>query len=126
MGARLPVVSPNDHSKPRQGRPRGGGGASPRFLMPTTPPTNYWPEAPWGGGGGDGRGGGPRGANRGVLGGAWGGGGSGRVGWGGSRWGDLGWWWGMDLGGVIWGVGALGGHKLPLPPLALYLIIPSR
>ena len=59
----------------------------------------------------------------GGLGGAWGGGGSGRVGlggggpggahWGGggSRWGDLG----------CWGGGG-GGHRLPLPPLALPLI----
>ena len=28
------------------------GGATPRFWTPTTPPTNCWPEAPWGGGGG--------------------------------------------------------------------------
>ena len=30
----------------------GGGGATPRFWTPTTPPTNCWPEAPCGGGGG--------------------------------------------------------------------------
>ena len=30
------------------------GGATPRFWTPTTPPTNCWPEAPWGGGGGGG------------------------------------------------------------------------
>ena len=30
---------------------RGPGGATPRFWTPTTPPTNCWPEAPWGGGG---------------------------------------------------------------------------
>ena len=42
-----------------------------------------------------------------------GGGGSGRVGWGGGfRWGDLGCWGG-------------GGHRLPLPPLALPLTIAS-
>ena len=29
------------------------GGATPRFWTPTTPPTNCWPEAPWGGGGGE-------------------------------------------------------------------------
>ena len=28
--------------------PTGGGGATPRFRTPTTPPTNCWPEAPWG------------------------------------------------------------------------------
>ena len=33
--------------------PRGGG-ATPRFWTPTTPPTNCRPEAPWGGGGGGG------------------------------------------------------------------------
>ena len=44
-----------------------GRGATPRFWVPTTPPTNCWPEAPLGGG---------------ILGGApWGGGGSG------GRWG---------------------------------------
>ena len=32
------------------------GGATPRFWTPTTPPTNCWPEAPWGGGGGGGGG----------------------------------------------------------------------
>ena len=34
--------------------PGGPGGATPRFGTPTTPPpppTNCWPEAPWGGGG---------------------------------------------------------------------------
>ena len=29
----------------------GTGGATPRFWTPTTPPTNCWLEAPWGGGG---------------------------------------------------------------------------
>ena len=28
---------------------RNPGGATPRFWTPTTPPTNCWPEAPWGG-----------------------------------------------------------------------------
>ena len=51
---------------------RGGGGGTPRFWTPTTPPTNCWPEATWGGGG---SGGGVQGgANGGRLGGAWGGG----------------------------------------------------
>ena len=44
------------------------GGATPRFWTPTTPPTNCWPEAPWGGGGGGG------GIGGGVQGGAIGGG----------------------------------------------------
>ena len=45
----------------------GGGGATPRFWTPTTPPqTGCWPL--WGGGGA--WGGGPRGANGGGLGGA--------------------------------------------------------
>ena len=56
------------------------GGATPRFWTPTTPPTNCWPEAPWGGGGG--------GFREGEWGGGYrrgwgGGGGSGKVGWGG-------------------------------------------
>ena len=66
----------------------GGGGATPQFRTPTTPPTNW-------------RGGGMGG---GVQGGAMGGGGSrrglgGRApggsvgGGGGSRLGELGWWW---------------------------------
>ena len=40
----------------------------------------------------------------------------GGVGWGGSRWGDL---------GLGWVGGGGGGHRLPLPPLALHLTIPS-
>ena len=59
----------------------------------------------------------------------WGGGGSGRgngggvgeVGWGGgSRWGNLGDQWSVPIvpKGAIWGSGG-GGHRLPLPPLAL-------
>ena len=43
----------------------------------------------------------------GVLGGAWGGGRSRRVGWGGSRWGELGCWEG--------GRGGTGSPYLPLP-----------
>ena len=39
-------------------KPGAGGGANPRFRTPTTPPpTNCWPEAPWGGGGSGGGGG---------------------------------------------------------------------
>ena len=34
----------------------GGGRRTPRFWMPTTPPTNCWPEAPLGGRGGSRRG----------------------------------------------------------------------
>ena len=51
------------------------GGATPQFCTPTIPPTNCWPEAPWGGGGGGG--GGWRGGSGrcdgggGGLGGAW-------------------------------------------------------
>ena len=46
--------------------PEHGGGATPRFWTPTTPPTNCWPEAPWGGGGGLGGGGSGRGAGEGC------------------------------------------------------------
>ena len=55
---------------------------------------------------------------------------SGRVGWGGgeSKWGNSGWWWGggVQVGrfGVLGG-GGEGGHRFPLPPLALPLTIPS-
>ena len=48
-------------------RSRPPGGATPRFCTPTTPPTNCWPEAPWGEGGGGGIGGG--GSGRGNCGG---------------------------------------------------------
>ena len=94
-----------------------GGGATPQFWTPTTPPTNCWPEAPWGGHwrGGSGRGGGGGGGSRRGWGGGGGGGGlrEGRLG-GGSRWGESGWWgggsrWG-DLG--CWGGG--GGAQAPL------------
>ena len=59
-----------------------------------------------------------------------GGGGSGRVSWGGG--GPSGAIWGgggRGPGGAIlgcWGGGGEGGHRLPLPPLALPLTIPSR
>ena len=46
------------------GHSTGGGGATPQFWTPTTPPTNCWPEAPWGGGGGGGGGGHLRGGFR--------------------------------------------------------------
>ena len=63
-------------------------------------------------------------------------GGSGRGEWGGGRSGRVGWGGGVHVGrfevvgggvpgGAIWGVGGEGGHKLPLPPLALPLTIPS-
>ena len=83
----------------------GGGGATPQFCTPTTPPFNCWPEAPWGGGGvGSGRG--DRGG--GGLGGAWG-----------VQVRQLGVGWGP--GGAIWGVGRGGGGTgspyLPLPSL---------
>ena len=95
------------------------GGATPWFWTPTTPPTNCWPEAPWGGGGGGHLRGGfregewGRGYRRG-----WGGGlREGRWG-GGSKWGYSGWWWG-DLG--CWGgggaEGGTGSPYLPLPSL---------
>ena len=53
----------------------GVGGATPQFWTPTTPPTNCWPEAPWGGGGGgQWRGGSGEGKwGGGGVGGAWGG-----------------------------------------------------
>ena len=56
-------------TQPEFQKPPGrGAGATPWSWTPTTPPTNRWPKAPWGGGGGGGLG-------RGVLGGAMGGGG---------------------------------------------------
>ena len=61
--------SPTDRYKPCWGR----GGATPRFWTPTTPPTNCWPEVPWGGGGGGGghwRGGSGRANGGGGIGGA--------------------------------------------------------
>ena len=86
--------------------PRGG-----RLLASvrdSPPPSRSGPKAPGGGGGGgDGRGGGGFKEGR-------GGGAVGRVGWGGGP------------GGEIWGgEGGAGGHRLPLPPLALPLTIPS-
>ena len=87
----------------------GGGGGAPRFWTPTTPQTNCSPEARGGARGGAGVQGGllPRG----------GGGPGGWVGGGGSRWGDL--------GGTCPQGQALVHHRLPLPPLALPLTIPS-
>ena len=81
------------------------GGASPRFCTRLPPPVEVG-RRPQGGGGGGGGGGGA--LEGGVQGGAMGGGGGreGQLG-GGSTWGDLGWWG--------------GGHRLPLPPLALPL-----
>ena len=95
------------------------GGATHRFWTPTTPPTNCWPEAPWGGGGGGGGGGiggGGGGSRRGD-----GGGGIGGAMGGGIREGRLG--EGVQVGrfGVLGG----GGHRIPLPPLALPLTIAS-
>ena len=95
----------------------GGGGATPRFWTPTTPPTKCWPEAPWGGGGGRGGGGGGGGGGgigggglgRGELGGGVSrrglGGGSGRVGW------------GRGGSGKVGGEGGTGSPYLPLPSL---------
>ena len=52
-----------------------------------------------------------------------GGGSGGSVGGGVSRWGKLGWGGGIQVGQFgVWGGG---GHRLPLPPLALPLTIPS-
>ena len=75
-----------------------GGGATPRFWTPTTPPTNCWPEAPWGGGaleGGSRRGKGGGGLREGRLGG------------------------GVQVGrfGVLGGGGGTGSPYLPLPSL---------
>ena len=95
----------------RGGGTGGGGGATPRFWTPTTPPTNCWPEAPWGG------------ASEGVFReGEWGGGIRGAGG--GAPGGSVG---GGGPSGAIRGVGGGGGggHRLPLPPLALPLTIPS-
>ena len=65
------------------------GGATPRFWTPTTPPTNCWLEAPWGGGGAL-EGGGSGRANGGGYRRAGGGGApGGSVGEGGSKWGNL-------------------------------------
>ena len=90
---------------------RGGGGATPRFWTPTTPPQLTIGRRPLGGGGGGGGGGLEGGSRRGGG----GGGCSGRVGGGGSKWGNLGWWWG---GGVQVGrFGVLrggGGAQAPL------------
>ena len=97
----------------------GTGGATPRFWTPTTPQTNCWPEAPWGGGRGGGIGGG--GSGRGEW-----GGGSRRGGAPGESVGG-----GGGPSGAIRGGGGGGGsrwgreHRLPLPPLALPLTIPS-
>ena len=88
-------------------------GATLRFWTPTKPPTNCWPEAPWGGRGGALEGGGGGG-------GALEGGSRRGDGGGGLREGRLG-------GGVQVGrFGVLGGGgRLPLPPLALPLTIAS-
>ena len=81
--------------------PTRHGGGVPSLLDATPPPSRSGPKAP--GGGGHWRGGG-------VQGGAMGGGAVGSVSWGGGP------------GGAIWGVvGGGGGHRLPLPPLALPL-----
>ena len=94
-----------------------GGGGRPLGSGRQLPPQLTVGRRPLGG-----RGGGPAGASGGALReGRFGGGG---VPGGGSRWGDLGWEGGP--GGAIWGVGGQeGGHRLPLPPLALPLTIPS-
>ena len=101
--------------KPRYvptGSPGGGGGDS-SVLDAKYPPNTCWPEALGGRGLGKGNGGGLGGFCPG------GGGGSGRVGWGGggSRWGDL---------GATCPQGQVSvHHRLPFPPLALPLTIPS-
>ena len=79
----------------------GGGGATPRFWTPTTPPTNCWPEAPWGGGGGGGLEGGFR---EGRMGGGLGGAGGGGL--------REGWWGGGVPSGAIWGGGGGGGVQV--------------
>ena len=60
----------------------------------------------------------------GGQGGAWGGGAPGGSvrGGGGYRCGNLGWWVQVGRFGVL---GGEGGHRLPLPPLALPLTVPS-
>ena len=95
------------------------GGGDPSVLDTTLPPTNCWPEAPWGGCGRRGSRRGEWGGSRrglagggGVLEGRLGGGGPGGANWGG----------GGDPSGAIWGV--WGGGD-PLPPVALPLTIPS-
>ena len=119
-----------------QGEPAHG--LHPRFVV-----AEIWADRVGmggGGGGGGGIGGGGSGrANGGGYRRGWGGGGlrEGRL-EGGSKWGNSGWWWG---GGSRWGdlgcwggrvqvgrfgvLGGEGGHRLPLPPLALPLTIPS-
>ena len=77
------------------------GGATPRFWTPTSPPTNCWPEAPWGGGGA---------LEGGFREGRLGGGVLEGLGGGGLREGWLG---GGGPGGAIWGVGG-GGAQAPL------------
>ena len=78
------------------GRGHGGGGGA-QLWTPTTPRTNCWPEAPWGGGGGGALEGGVQGGRMGGgyrrgLGGGGGGapGGSVRGGGGGGKWGNSG------------------------------------
>ena len=82
--------------------PARGGGDSSGLDANYPPPTNRWPEAPLGGGGG--------GLGRGVLGGAMGGGGPGGAIWDGA-------------GGTCPQGQALVNHRLPLPSLALPLTI---
>ena len=121
---KLSALHAQGHCKQRQLH-SGQGGATPWFWTPTTPQLTVG-RRPLGGGIGGGvqggamRGGG--GSRRGLGGGALRegrlGGGPGAAIWGvggggGSRWSDLGCWRGE------------GGHRLPLPPLALPLTIPS-
>ena len=98
----------------------GGGGGDPSVLDANYPPNQLLAGGPLGGGGGGGGGGHGR---RGQGGANWEGGlwegllGGGR---GGTRWGVVG---GIQVG--TFAVGGGGGHRLPLPSLALPLTIPS-
>ena len=115
MQSNGPLLSPSLQIQTEYPVPPGGGGGRPLGSGCQLPPQVTVGWRPLGGGGGDWRGvqGGAMGG--GGLGGARGGGRSGRVGCGGA---------GVP-GGAIWGVGGEGGHRLPLPLLALPLIIPS-
>ena len=46
-----PIRKQKEEKKERKSWPHTTGGATPRFWTPTSPPTNCWPETPWGGGG---------------------------------------------------------------------------
>ena len=104
---------------PRGGRPLGSGRQLPPLLTVG--------RRPLGGGASEGgvQGGRRGGGGGGGIGGAGGGGALGGSVGGGSKWGNSGWWGGGVQVGRFGVLGGGGGHRLPLPPLALPLTIPS-